>query len=101
MSAHTQQTDISLSLQALTLFIWLALLDDLECVHKRGLLSLLFHQELHQILGTHEACSFGILSVDHVDFLPFGQQLVQVLDLFPRQAPGFRFVTFLCVESAL
>lgn len=84
---------------ALTVFIRLTTLDDLERVDERGFLPLLLHQELHQVLGAHEASAFGVLSVDHIDFLPMGEQVVEMLDLFPRQEPGLGFVTFLFEES--
>lgn len=81
---------------AITIFIWLEVLDDVVGVGQRGLLPLLLHQELHQVLRAHEARGFGVLSVDHVDLLPMGQQVVEMLDLVASQVPRFGLVAFLC-----
>lgn len=80
---------------ALTVFIWLEILDDFVGIGQRGLLPLLLHQELHQVFGAHEGRGFGVLSVDHVDLLPTGQQVVEMLDLLTSQVPRLGFVTFL------
>lgn len=80
---------------ALTLFIRLKILDDIGGVGQRGLLSLLLNQELHQVLRAHEACGFRIRPINHINLLPMGQQVVEVLDLLAGQVPRFGFVTFL------
>ena len=88
-----------LHINVLTIFIGFILLDDVMCVSQRGLLSLFFHQEVHQVLRTHEARGLSVLSVDHGDFLPMGQQVVEMFDLLSSQVSGFGFVTCLYDES--
>lgn len=69
----------------LTIFIRLVLLDYVVCVGQRGRLSLLFYQEVHKVLRTHEACRLSVLPVDDVDLFPVGQQFVEMFDLLSSQ----------------
>lgn len=71
------------------------LLDDVLRVGQRGLLSLLRHQEGHQVLRAHEARRFGVRPVDDVDLLPVGQQVVEAFYLLPGQVSRFGFVALL------
>ena len=64
-------------------------------VRQTGFLPLFLHHELHQVLRAHEARGFGVCAVDHVDFLPMGQQVVEMFNFLSCQVSRSGLVALL------